>query len=113
MSNSFGFGGTNATLVFRRYNAETHGTSRIGRSAELGIMATPKEIDEARAADGRKARADHGGRERPFDRLGNRPGAPRHGAELAFTYQGEAFGRRVKPLAEGRRKIIVDAMSKT
>ena len=23
----------------------------------------------------------------------------RHGAELAFTYQGEAFGRRVKPLA--------------
>jgi enoyl-[acyl-carrier protein] reductase I len=24
----------------------------------------------------------------------------RHGAELAFTYQGEAFGRRVRPLAE-------------
>ncbi|TYC54028.1 enoyl-ACP reductase FabI [Rhodobacterales bacterium] len=23
-----------------------------------------------------------------------------HGAELAFTYQGEAFGRRIKPLAE-------------
>ena len=23
-----------------------------------------------------------------------------HGAELAFTYQGEAFGKRVKPLAE-------------
>ena len=23
-----------------------------------------------------------------------------HGAELAFTYQGEAFGRRVKPLAD-------------
>ena len=23
-----------------------------------------------------------------------------HGAELAFTYQGESFGRRVKPLAE-------------
>ena len=23
-----------------------------------------------------------------------------HGAELAFSYQGEAFGRRVKPLAE-------------
>ena len=23
----------------------------------------------------------------------------RHGADLAFTYQGEAFGRRVKPLA--------------
>lgn len=24
----------------------------------------------------------------------------RHGAELAFTYQGEAFGKRVKPLAD-------------
>jgi enoyl-[acyl-carrier protein] reductase I len=24
----------------------------------------------------------------------------RHGAELAFTYQGEAFGKRVRPLAE-------------
>ena len=23
-----------------------------------------------------------------------------HGAELAFTYQGEALGRRVKPLAD-------------
>ena len=23
-----------------------------------------------------------------------------HGAELAFTYQGEAFGKRAKPLAE-------------
>ena len=23
-----------------------------------------------------------------------------HGAELAFTYQGEALGKRVKPLAE-------------
>lgn len=26
--------------------------------------------------------------------------AAAHGAELAFTYQGEAFGRRVKPLAD-------------
>lgn len=26
--------------------------------------------------------------------------AAKHGAELAFSYQGEAFGRRVKPLAE-------------
>jgi len=31
-----------------------------------------------------------------------------HGAELAFTYQGEALGRRVKPLAESvNSKIIV------
>lgn len=31
-----------------------------------------------------------------------------HGAELAFTYQGEAFGRRVQPLAEsvGSRLVL-------
>ncbi|GIL02873.1 MAG: enoyl-[acyl-carrier-protein] reductase [NADH] [Alphaproteobacteria bacterium] len=31
-----------------------------------------------------------------------------HGAELAFTYQGEAFGRRVRPLAEsvGSRLLL-------
>lgn len=34
--------------------------------------------------------------------------AAEHGAELAFTYQGEAFGRRVKPLAEqvGSRLLL-------
>ena len=31
----------------------------------------------------------------------------RHGAELAFTYQGEAFGRRVKPLAEKLGSTLV------
>jgi enoyl-[acyl-carrier protein] reductase I len=31
----------------------------------------------------------------------------RHGAELAFTYQGEAFGRRVKPLAESAGSKIL------
>jgi enoyl-[acyl-carrier protein] reductase I len=31
-----------------------------------------------------------------------------HGAELAFTYQGEALGRRVKPLAQSvGAKIIL------
>jgi enoyl-[acyl-carrier protein] reductase I len=31
----------------------------------------------------------------------------RHGAELAFTYQGEAFGKRVKPLAESVGSALV------
>ena len=31
----------------------------------------------------------------------------RHGAELAFTYQGEAFGRRVKPLAHSLDSTLV------
>jgi enoyl-[acyl-carrier protein] reductase I len=30
-----------------------------------------------------------------------------HGAELAFTYQGEAFGRRVKPLAQSAGSSLV------
>jgi len=30
-----------------------------------------------------------------------------HGAELAFTYQGDAFGKRVKPLAESVDSTIV------
>ncbi len=33
----------------------------------------------------------------------------KHGAELAFTYQGEAFGKRVKPLAASiGSKIVLD-----
>ena len=37
------------------------------------------------------------------------------GAELAFTYQGEALGKRVKPLAEqlGVRPWCCPAMSRT
>ncbi len=31
----------------------------------------------------------------------------RHGAEMAFTYQGEALGKRVKPLADGIGSTIV------
>ncbi|MEC9185499.1 MAG: SDR family oxidoreductase, partial [Pseudomonadota bacterium] len=31
----------------------------------------------------------------------------RHGAELAFTYQGESLGRRVQPLAESVGSSIV------
>jgi len=30
-----------------------------------------------------------------------------HGAELAFTYQGDALGKRVKPLAESVKGIVV------
>ncbi len=33
----------------------------------------------------------------------------RHGAEMAFTYQGDAFGKRVKPLAESiGAKLLID-----
>lgn len=33
----------------------------------------------------------------------------KHGAEMAFTYQGDAFGKRVKPLAESLgAKLLID-----
>ena len=52
-------------------------------------------------ADAGKTRADHGGRQRPFDRLGHRPHAWRRMApRWRFTYQGEALGSRVRPLAD-------------
>ncbi|MGE0734397.1 MAG: enoyl-ACP reductase [Alphaproteobacteria bacterium] len=35
--------------------------------------------------------------------------AHQHGAQLAFTYQGEAFGRRAKPLAESLGAPIVQS----
>ena len=31
----------------------------------------------------------------------------RHGAEMAFTYQGEEFGKRVRPLAESVDSTLV------
>ena len=32
-----------------------------------------------------------------------------HGAEMAFTYQGDAFGKRVKPLAESiGASVLID-----
>jgi enoyl-[acyl-carrier protein] reductase I len=48
-----------------------------------------------------EARADHGGRQ-PSHSIawGIAKTLAGHGATLAFTYQGEALGRRVKPLAE-------------
>jgi len=33
-----------------------------------------------------------------------------HGAEMAFTYQGEAFGKRVKPLANTTRANFLNSM---
>ena len=54
-----------------------------------------------RATDGGQTRAGDGGRQRPLDRLGHRQDAAcQHGAKLAFTYQGDALAKRVKPLAE-------------
>ena len=53
-----------------------------------------------REIDGGQPRPDHGRRQRSFDCLGHRQGGCATGADLAFTYQGEALGKRVGPLAE-------------
>ena len=81
LSNSFGFGGTNATLVFQRYSAlrdlpDMDGLMKGKRGLIMGVAN-----DHSIAWGIAKKLAEHG-------------------AELAFTYQGEAFGRRVKPLAD-------------
>ena len=62
-----------------------------------------------------QARPRHGRRERSFDRLGNCADSCRaHGAELAFTYQGEALGKRVMPLAASLgSKLVLPATSRT
>jgi DnaJ-class molecular chaperone len=41
----------------------------------------------------------HGRGQQPLDRLGHRQGGRAQGAELAFTYQGDALKKRVEPLA--------------
>ena len=130
MSNSFGFGGTNATLVLKRCEAwrfnprrstvRGHGTAqRHFRSPEL--VETTEALSWARAAhaqhDWKKAMT-----EKDFAKPGPLMAGKRglimgvanersiawgiarilagQGAELAFTYQGDAFGRRAIPLAK-------------
>ena len=101
MSNSFGFGGTNATLVFKRYdglgsrttagiapNAEYRCHDNNTRIAKPGPLMAGKRglimgVANERSIAYGIARVLHG-----------------HGAELAFTYQGDAFGRRAIPLAQ-------------
>ena len=90
------------------------GVASRGRSAgprpascRIGAAAGSGDAD---AAHGRQARPDHGRGQRPLDRLGHRQGR-RRGGELAFTYQGEVFGKRVRPLAESLGSIAAEATS--
>ena len=64
LSNSFGFGGTNATLVLQTADASRLGASRrsYGMRSRMGVEQDPDE---------RQARPDHGRRQRSFDRLGH------------------------------------------
>jgi NAD(P)-dependent dehydrogenase (short-subunit alcohol dehydrogenase family) len=55
--------------------------------------------DSGRHPDAGQARAHHGRRQQPLDRLGHRQGDGGAGATLAFTYQGDALKKRVEPLA--------------
>ena len=80
LSNSFGFGGTNATLVFQRHTGMRD--HRHGR------------IDEG------QARAHHGRRQRSFDRLGHRPEAGRAWRRTGLHLSGR--GLRPPRQAAGR-----------
>ena len=79
LSNSFGFGGTNATLVLCSATPAEDGTMN-------GLMAGKRGLIMGVANDHSIA-------------WGIAKALAAQGAELAFTYQGEHFGRRVKPLA--------------
>ncbi|KAJ8137911.1 hypothetical protein OY671_008876, partial [Metschnikowia pulcherrima] len=79
-SNSFGFGGTNATSVFKRLDAGAgFDMSKLMQGKRGLIMGVANDQSIAWGI----AKALHA-----------------QGAELAFTYQGDALGKRVKPLAE-------------
>ncbi|CAG4926691.1 unnamed protein product [Acidocella sp. C78] len=58
------------------------------------------DLPAHRHADAWQARRHHGGCEQPLDRLGHRAGRRAQGGELAFTYQGEALEKRIRPLAD-------------
>ena len=74
----------------------------------------PYAIREAGAATGAQAgrpahggkRGLSGGRQQPVDR-GIAKAAHAQGADLAFTYQGDALKKRVEPLAEEVDGIVV------
>src|SRR4029079_19201413 len=136
MSNSFGFGGTNATLVFKRLDAwrvrgaageAEYGSSNndyvkiwVKRGARLArtfrvIQNLPtcprhQDVDARLGAGMTEVRMTHlmqgkrglimGVANDHSIAWGIAKTLAAHGAELAFTYQGEALAKRVRPLAE-------------
>ncbi len=96
MSNSFGFGGTNATLAFQRHGADPMAAdARAPEPAPTpathagtgSLMAGKRGLIMGVANDHSIA-------------WGIAQAAAAQGAELAFTYQTDSFARRVGPLAE-------------
>ena len=87
ISNSFGFGGTNATLPSAATRPERWGRQGFSPASAALILGVANDHSIAWGIARRFAA---------------------HGAELAFTYQGEGFGRRVIPLAESLGAAIVE-----
>ena len=112
LSNSFGFGGTNATLVFKRMDAtEARDAARHAghpppRSGPQHHRAAPP-VSRIKGGISACHRSMQGKRGLIMGVANDHSiawGMARtlaaHGAELAFTYQGDALGKRVKPLAQ-------------
>ena len=72
---------------------------RHQRIARVQAADVPHKDCHGRIDEG-QARAGDGGRQRSFDRLGHRQDTGRPRRRTRLHYQGEALGRRVKPLAE-------------
>jgi enoyl-[acyl-carrier protein] reductase I len=113
LSNSFGFGGTNATLVFKRYacvNREAEGCDpesfpgalfQTGLRFALLLGSNPRmtTLMSTGLMQGKRGLIMGVANDHSIA-WGIAKTLAAHGAELAFTYQGEALGKRVKPLAE-------------
>ena len=85
---------------------------RLRRHQRLGRVQAAGRIRvdgwHMTGSDEGQTRPDHGGRQRPLDRLGHRQDAGRRTAPSSPSpIQGEALGKRVKPLAESLGAKIV------
>ena len=66
---------------------------------DVEIEAANRGTATLTGVDAGQARADHGPCQRPLAGVGHRARVGEQGAELAFSYQGEALEKRVRPLA--------------
>ena len=92
LSNSFGFGGTNATWCSNMSTSDRK--NHVMNISAKGLMTGKRGLIMGVANNHSIA-------------WGIAQALAAEGAELAFTYQGEALGKRVEPLAESLGSSVV------
>ena len=94
LSNSFGFGGTNASLVFKKFDAEEK-TNFI-----------PKKIDAENEFQGKKGIIFGVANDHSCD-WGLANGLLEKGAELCITYQNDLLKKRVESLCKSKNACVL------